>query len=203
MLRFKRSNTKIWAKALSKKMLRALAVFILSLSVLSCENSISDIENLSDVVDDLPASTSKNVKIQFSDSAITKINLYAPVLDRYLNSEIPYNLMKEGLRIEFLNSLGEIEAQVKCNYAVHYPKRDILELSQDVEIFNIDGDLLNSEEVIWNSKTQKISSDNFVKITTANEIIYGDGFIANQDFTNYQISHIKGIISIDEEDEDL
>ena len=66
---------------------------------------------------------------------------------------------------------------------------------------DVDGDQLSSEHIIWTSKTQKISSDDFVKITTADEIIYGDGFEANQDFTDYKISHIKGVISIDEDQE--
>ena len=36
----------------------------------------------------------------------------------------------------------------------------------------------------------------FVKITTADEIIFGDGFESNQDFTKYKIFKIRGTISL-------
>jgi len=199
MLQFVPNNLYIIGKVLSTHVLRTFILFTLVISFTGCENSMEDIEQLNYEVKELPASTSKNITLQFSDSAKVKIILFAPVLDRYSTHEIPTDVMPEGLKIEFIDSVGNIEAQVTCNYAIHYPKKDILELTNDVIVFNKDGDQLNSEHIIWNSRTQKISSDDFVKITTGDEIIYGDGFEANQDFTDYKISHIKGIISIEEE----
>jgi len=205
MLLFTPSKTYQNTKVLSALALRTFIVLTVSVFFTGCENSMEEIELLSSNTVELSASTSKNVYLNFSDSARTKIKLFAPVLDQYSNKEIPYDLMPEGITIQFIDSLGNIEAEVKANYAIHYPKTNILELSNDVRVYNLDGDRLNSEHIIWNSNTQKITSDDFVKITTGDEIIYGDGFEANQDFTDYRISHIKGIISIDEdaEDEDL
>ena len=161
---------------------------------------MEDIKRLESPEEHLSSSSSTDVTIRFSDSAQVKIILKAPTLERFTEEEIPYDLMPNGLMIEFLDSIGNLEAQVVCNYAIHYPKSNILELSNDVVVFNQLGDQLNSERLIWNADTQKISSEDFVKITTKDEIIYGDGFVANQDFTDYEISHIKGIISIEDED---
>lgn len=60
-------------------------------------------------------------------------------------------------------------------------------VKNNVEAISVKGDKLNTEELTWNQKTQKISSDKFVKITTRDEIIFGDGFESNQDLTNYKI----------------
>ena len=38
-----------------------------------------------------------------------------------------------------------------------------------------------------------------MKFTTKDEIIYGDGFEANQDLSDYTMNHIKGIISVENE----
>ena len=64
---------------------------------------------------------------------------------------------------------------------------------------------MNTEQLIWDIGQKRIISDAFVKITTADEIIYGDGLESNQEFTKYIIKNIKGIISVDEEpaNEDL
>lgn len=42
------------------------------------------------------------------------------------------------------------------------------------------------------------SSDVFVKITTAKEIIMGKGLRSNQDFTQYEILEITGILKIED-----
>jgi len=56
--------------------------------------------------------------------------------------------------------------------------------------------------LIWLQDSSKIYTDEFVKITTADEIIMGEGMEANQDFTKWKIHKIKGIINIKEEDSD-
>ena len=171
----------------------------ITFTFIGCTNTMEDIKQLEHVTVEQATSTSRNISMQYSDSGKVKIKLSAPVIERFVVKEPPYDLMPEGLKIVFIDSLGNVEATVTSHYAIHYPKRQILELSNDVRVYNADGDSLNSEHLIWNAKTQKILSDDFVKITTEDEIIYGDGFEANQDFTNYNIKHIKGIISIDED----
>lgn len=59
---------------------------------------------------------------------------------------------------------------------------------------------LNTEHLIWNERTKKIYSDDFVKITTPDEIIFGNGFEADQDFSRYKIMKIKGTINLKKSD---
>ena len=194
-------NTNSLNKVLSTSVLRTFVYFLTAFLLVSCGgNSLQEIDELMVESETLPLSTSKNVVLNFSDSGVVKIILRAPVLDRYIDEEdVPYDVLPEGMRIEFVDSVGNVEAKVMSKYAIHYPNKDILELSNDVQVYNLDGDKLNSEHLTWNSRTKKIHSDDFVKITTADEIIYGDGMVANQDFTNYRINNIKGIIALDDE----
>ena len=60
-------------------------------------------------------------------------------------------------------------------------------------------EILNTEHLIWLQKEEKIYTEEFVKITTPDEIIYGDGLEANQQFTKYRIKNIKGTIAVDED----
>ena len=62
------------------------------------------------------------------------------------------------------------------------------------------GDKLNTEHLIWNAITKKIFTDEFVKITTKDETIWGDGLVANQDFSDYQIKNVKGQVYMKDED---
>ena len=63
-------------------------------------------------------------------------------------------------------------------------------------VVNRKGERLNTEKLIWDERNELLSSDRFVKITTAEEIIFGDGFEANQDFSRYRIFNVKGRLTV-------
>ena len=69
-------------------------------------------------------------------------------------------------------------------------------------VVNKKGEQLNTEELYWDEKKETIYSEVFVKITTDEEIIMGEGFEADQNFTNYTLSKVTGQITI-EDDEDV
>ena len=46
---------------------------------------------------------------------------------------------------------------------------------------------------------EEVYSDKFVKITTADEILMGDGFVSSQDFNEWKIVKPTGVISIKDE----
>jgi hypothetical protein len=66
----------------------------------------------------------------------------------------------------------------------------------DVILVNSKGDTLNTEELIWEEAKQTIHSDKYVRITTKDEIIMGEGFESNTEFTKYKIFSIRGTISL-------
>ena len=71
-----------------------------------------------------------------------------------------------------------------------------MEAKEDVVVTNIKGEKLNTEQLVWDQKSGKITSDVFVKITTEDQVLMGEGLIANEDFTNYRILKPRGTISI-------
>jgi LPS export ABC transporter protein LptC len=56
-------------------------------------------------------------------------------------------------------------------------------------------DKLESEELNWNPKTKKVTTDKFVRIENKDEILTGDGLEADQDFKKYKFKNPKGIIN--------
>jgi LPS export ABC transporter protein LptC len=73
-----------------------------------------------------------------------------------------------------------------------------MEAKRNVVVVNEKGDKLNTEHLIWDKNTRMIRTEEFVKITTEDEIIMGNGMEADEHFTKYKIKQIKGIISIKE-----
>ena len=165
----------------------------------SCKNSLDEV-TLVTIHDNEPSESSKDVELIYSDSAKITFILKAPVLDRYFDDpENPYTEFIEGAEMEFYNKEGKIDSKITCKYAIHYEKEEKMDARKDVVVVNKMGETLNTEHLWWEKKTGMIYSDEFVKITTEDEIIYGDGLEANEDFTKYKILNIKGTISTDEE----
>lgn len=165
----------------------------------SCENNVEKVKLLTEDVN-LPMEESENVKIIYSDSGYSKMVIEAPKLERF-NIDKPYTEFKDGIHVTFFNKLGEKESELFADYAIDYEKENMMEAKGNVVVINVNGDKLNTEHLVWIESEKKIKSNEFVKIETKEEIIYGDGLDANEDFTQYRIKNIKGIITINEEKE--
>lgn len=166
----------------------------------SCGNSQQEIAEIT-FEEGFPNEVTENAIIYYSDSAYLKVKLEAPVIERYHQDE-QKAVFTQGIAVEFFDKLGAVDSRITANWAVQYEKKGIMEARNDVVVVNRKGEKLNTEHLVWNRKTQEISSDAFVKITTPEEIIYGDGLKANEDFTQYEVQHIKGIIQVEDELED-
>ena len=58
---------------------------------------------------------------------------------------------------------------------------------------------INTELMYWDMKKELVYSDKYVRITTEDEILTGDGFESNQDFSEWKILKPAGVISIKDE----
>lgn len=150
-----------------------------------------------------PTEISINTTILYSDSAILKLKLVTPELQRWDKEEEPYVEFPKGLEVFFYDSLGNLESSLKANYGINYTKQKRVEVRHDVEVLNGKHEKLNTEELTWLEEEERIFTEKFVKITTPDEIITGDGLESNQTFTKYKIKNIKGTFSVEDDEEEL
>lgn len=167
----------------------------------SCENDVKEIESLSQKKNE-PVSRGKNVALLYSEKSNVKINITAPLMEEYGLEEDKYMEMKKGIKVLFYDSLMNVSSTLTSNYAINRVAEKIMEAKDDVVVVNDKGEVLHTEHLIWLQDSSKIYTDEFVKITTEDEIIMGEGMEANQDFTKWSIKKIKGIINIKEEEAD-
>lgn len=163
----------------------------------ACENDIKEVQELTAKQDSAIVSA-KNVEMKYTINAHLNVLMTAPVLDRYIEQDgKSYTDFPKGMHITFFNEEGEISSTIRANYSIYYESEGIWEAQFDVEAVNEKGEKLNTEYLVWNQKTEKISTDRFVKMTTNDGIIYGDdGFISNQDFTEWEVINGRGVINV-------
>jgi LPS export ABC transporter protein LptC len=160
-----------------------------------CENDIEKVRLVTGK-DKLPSEVSTGMVILYSDSARVKVKVQAPKLERFTGDD-PYTVLPEGVHVEFYDGNMKVSSTLSSRYAVRKDTQNKMEARNDVVVVNERGEKLNTEHLIWDENAARIYSDEFVKITTADKIIMGDGFEANQDFTQYKIFKIRGTISLE------
>jgi len=160
----------------------------------ACENDLQKV-NIVTTQNEAFISKGKQVEILYSDSGITQVKIIAPTVINHMTKD-PYTEMPNGITIYFYDYNMNIESKVQADYGITYENQQLMKVRKNVIVTNAKNEILNAEELIWDEKKAMIYSDKFVKITTADEIIYGEGFEANEDFTNYKIKKIKGTINI-------
>jgi LPS export ABC transporter protein LptC len=98
--------------------------------------------------------------------------------------------------VEFYNDSLQVQSTLTAKYGKYFEQNGNVLVRDSVVVTNLKKEQLNTEELVWNEKLQKFYTEKFVKITTPTQIIYGDGLESNQNFSEYKIINIKGMIGV-------
>jgi LPS export ABC transporter protein LptC len=166
-------------------------IFSSLLFLASCENRIeptkTDLKS-----GEVPDQESWNSSVSFSDSGSVKAILTAGHISVY-NSRA-YTLIDSGAVVDFYKN-GEKVSTLTGK------RGKVLDATKDIEIFdsvvveNKEGSILKTPKLFWNNKSQKVSTDTYVKITTPKEEVEGIGFESDQNLKNYTIFKVTGTFS--------
>jgi LPS export ABC transporter protein LptC len=141
----------------------------------------------------------KNIEIKYSDYGNLKVVAKAKSMTRF-NTEKPYMEFSDGIKVFFYDASHQVQTLMTAEYATAVESTNQMTARKNVEVVNAKGEKLNTEELIWDEQKKIMYSNAFVKITTADEIIYGTGMQANESFTDYVIKKITGKVKIKAED---
>ncbi len=145
-----------------------------------------------------PAEYSTDVTAIYSDSAKVKARLTAPLMIRYIAKDPSDETieMPKGLFVQFFDTNLNVKSWMRADYGVRYMKTRVTRVSGHVQVRNIKGDSLNTEEMYWDEEKGKVYGTKFGSVRTKTQIILADGFDSNIDFTDYNFHNIKGVIQI-------
>jgi LPS export ABC transporter protein LptC len=173
-------------------------IFLLAILLFTgCENDPADIKAFFEKMD-TSVETAKEVEILYSDSAVIRVKILAPTMLRYLDTQEPYQEFPDGVHVEFFDAAQRVSSTLTSNYAIRYERESKIVVQDSVVWQSVAGEKLESEELVWDEKTQKVFTNKFVVITRPDEIIYGHGFEANQDFSYSKIKAIEGRLKVDD-----
>ncbi|MFN6947163.1 MAG: LPS export ABC transporter periplasmic protein LptC [Cytophagaceae bacterium] len=138
----------------------------------------------------------ENIETHYSDSAILRVIVRAPVQHEMQNGN---RVFPDGVHMEFFDESGVKSSDLVSNHGLFEKEKSLYTVKGNVIIKNLEkNERLNTEELKWKPDEKKIFTDKFVRIVTEDEILTGEGLTSNQDFSNYKILKPSGIFSINE-----
>jgi LPS export ABC transporter protein LptC len=174
-----------------------MAFLLLILS--SCKNDIETINALTSDLN-LPDQTAYNIEIAYTDSGVLRIKIFAPEVNNYNNDGDPYVEFTKGIKALFYDSTENAESYIQAGYAIYYEKKQIWEGRNQVIAENQrKGERLETDQIFWDQKAEKIYSDKFSKITNIDGVFYGErGFEARQDLSKWELKGSSGTVNVKE-----
>jgi LPS export ABC transporter protein LptC len=180
----------------------AIAVAFAGIFLLSCETDLTQVKNLTDHSNE-PLREAETLQILYSKKGKKIVKINAEEMQEFKTKNKHYINMPKGIVVFFYDSLEQISSSITADRAVYNQKKHIFDARGNVIVKNIaKQQQLNTEHLVWNQNEGKIISDEFVKITTDEQIIMGEGLEADENFEVYQINKITGTITLQDAEKD-
>jgi len=163
---------------------------LLSIVLVACTN---DPKLVQDFVSDKEQAIEriKGAELLHTENGKIKVRIMADKIERFQNQQ-PGLIFSEHMEVYFYNDSSKLQSTLMANDASIDEDTKIMLAQNNVVLTSSDDKKLETEELIWDEKQDKIYTDRKVKITTGKEIIYGEGFTSNSDFSQYSITKIHG-----------
>jgi LPS export ABC transporter protein LptC len=183
------------SKKLSKLFWPAIVTGIMLFS--ACENDINKVREIAANQVNANVDTIHGVDIIYSDSAKVRFRVQAPLLLQYQGKN-PYNLMPKTVNVVIFNKVDMSQmGTLTADTGIQSGDGNTLEFHKNVVAKNANGDILESDELIWDKKTKKMYSNKAVHITRANgDISDGTGFQSDQTMNDLTITHQTGTFNV-------
>jgi LPS export ABC transporter protein LptC len=156
----------------------------------------SNVENKEPLEYTGPLSEAENVELFSSENERVKVRMTAELAYEFQNGDREF---PKGVFIEMYDSTGKVTSTLRANHAYFFKSEEHWRGRGNVELKNLEKQQqLNTEELFWKQKDQKVYTDKFVTIRQEGDVLYGQGLTANEDLSDYVITHPSGDMEIEE-----
>ena len=168
-------------------------------SITGCEQRIrpSVVEGIT--AEEMPDQESWNSKIIVSNDGIVSAIIHAGYIAVYNERKI--TLLEDDVHVDFYNAEGDITSVLTSDRGEVDDETQDLSGYGNVVIEGEDGTILETEEIHWENKSERIHTDAFVKITSPEEIIHGYGMESDAALSNYTIYRVTGQTRIEQQNQ--
>ena len=165
------------------------AVLLSCFFMCACENDIRQVRALSAKKTSIERAT--DVESYFSQDAIVKAKLMSPLMLR-IQADTPRTEFPKTLRVDFYDDSTKVESRLFAKYGRYLQNQAKVILRDSVVVYNLKGDTLRTNELLWDQNKGNFTTDKPVYIHQLNgNIINSIGMTASQDMNDVKLYKIQ------------
>lgn len=168
----------------------------MQLGLQACENDPEEVAALTRQT--IEVEEGRGITGKFSQSAVQKAELTAPLMYRVKVIDSPYTEFPKSIHVNFYKENQAIESVVKAKYAKYFETFGKVYLRDSVVVYNTTGDTLYCDDLWWDQNANIFYTDEPVVIHTTTQQLKGSGLWALANFSKYTIKNTSGMVDIPE-----
>ena len=162
----------------------------------SCESNFKEVQNIG-VLDSGPLTVAENINTVYTDSGEVKSILVSPRMLNFSNRDFAYYEFPDGADLTLFDD-AKNKSNVVSDYAIVYDETNLIDLRGNVVLRTHNNDTLFAEQLYYDQDREWIFTNKPVKFRTKDQLINGNGFDSNRNFTNAQVLEVTGIVYLNE-----
>jgi len=168
----------------------------------SCSNDMKNVIQVSEL-EKLPLLSGDSICFVQKEYGKIVLSITTPkILKRKAEGSDQEDIMEfpDGVVVVQYSSYPDTLSMISTNYAINYESQNVWEARGNVVAKNVQKqECLQTEFLIWDQKKGTISSNKKVQVTSPDDIIIGEGFVSDDQFTDWQVQKVTGVITFENE----
>lgn len=177
-------------KQITKYILNIVTVFSVAM-FFSCKDNYKEVQKIG-VSENEPIGEAENINLKFTDSGKVTRHLIGKRMLDYSNRDFPYYEFPEGATLHIFDD--DKKSTIVSDYAIVYDATSIIDLQGNVVITTHDNRILKSEQLYFDRQREWLFTNESVTFESGTDIIHGNGFDSNGDFTNAQVLEVNNSV---------
>lgn len=162
----------------------------------SCKNNFKEVRKIG-ISQNEPIGIAENLNLKYTDSGKIQAHLISDKMIDFSNRDFAFSEFPDGIIFHLFDSENN-KSTIVSDYAIVYDKTSLIDLQGNVVLITHDSKKLNAEQLYIDQKKSWLFTNKPVKFADNEQIINGNGFDSNMDFTTARVLEITGIVYLDE-----
>lgn len=136
------------------------------------------------------------VRILYSDSAQLRLIITAPTMLNYVESGNQRQEFPEGLHVTFIDEFQDTSSTLIAKWGVYLRRDNTIIVRDSVVWESVDLQRLETEELTYEDKSERIFTNKFVVLRQPDYVITGYGLEADKNFENATVLQVDGRVPV-------
>jgi len=147
----------------------------------------------------LYSTESWDVTMSLIEDGYQTLNIEAQKAIKYHLGETPKTELSGPVKVTVRDTAQQVITMITCDRATYYTDDNIFEFYENVHLIHENELEIKTSYLKWTQNDDRLSSTEFVILTTPTDSIAGYSFTSDTNFQNYVIKESSGEVTIEEE----